>query len=980
MKKEFISRDYFSKNYKGLVWPIALGDEEPGFRNAQLGALHAIGSHFTNRTEPGIVTMPTGSGKTAVLIAAAFLLRANRVLVITPSRLVREQIAEQFETLDVLKKIQALPETIESPKVFSTRERLGSDDDWEKMKDYDVVVGTLPSISPSFENIPNPPTDLFDLVLVDEAHHSPARTWKGIIDAFDDARKILLTATPFRRDNKEIKGRLIYSYPLSKAYHDGIFGEISYIPVELEDAGSTSDIAIAKEADRQYKADSSAGFDHRIMIRTDSKKRASELAKLYQDHTDLKLKVVKGDHSLKHVNGVIKSLSDGSLDGIICVDMLGEGFDFPSLKIAAVHSPHKSLAVTLQFVGRFARTAGAHLGPAKFIAVPSEIKIESERLYRSGTVWQEMIANLSSARVERETAVREALESFEKSGGYDCEEFDDMSLYTIEPYHHVKVYSTAGRVDLRGEIAWPQDIEVIHERISDSLNTAIFITKEVKRSSFSKDDRFNNVEHDAFIIYYDEDAKLVFLCFTRRTPGFYDLVLQGVALEGGNILPLNRINRALNGLKNHEFFNVGMRNRSKSSTSESYRIISGAGADKAIQPSDSRLYHRGHCFGSAEDNGEEVTIGISSTSKIWSNKSSQIPELIAWCKSLAKKVTSDLNENTRCGLDLLSVGQELEKVPENVMYSDWDREIYKGSYVVEFLVACDWQSCPLLDCDIEIDYDSITDREITFNIVVFEDRFPFKFSILGGELFAPLSETKLFARKMGSRVPLECLLNDYPLVFYTGELSSFHGLSFMPSHENSTNFRLENIIPVDWEGNGVDVRNECKPDSDHGISIQSYLSMHLAEDDDLDVVYFDHGTGEIADFITVNRQDEGVLIEFYHCKKAGGLKPGDRVEDAYEVCGQSIKCTIYTRPSKLFERINYRFNERKGACTFIKGDLDTLRKLVCEVPPATITFRIIAVQPGISADSITGKLGNILASVDDYLIRERHDHFRILGS
>lgn len=41
---------------------------------------------------------------------------------------------------------------------------------------------------------------------------------------------------------------------------------------------------------------------------------------------------------------------------MICVDMLGEGFDFPNLKIAAIHEPHKSLASTLQFIGRFART------------------------------------------------------------------------------------------------------------------------------------------------------------------------------------------------------------------------------------------------------------------------------------------------------------------------------------------------------------------------------------------------------------------------------------------------------------------------------------------------------------------------------------------------------------------------------------------------------------------------------------------------
>ncbi|MFS8172338.1 DEAD/DEAH box helicase [Vreelandella titanicae] len=823
-----MSDGYFSKNYKNLLWPIAVGDEHPGFRNAQLGALHAIGAHFTNRLDPGIVTMPTGSGKTAVLMAAAYLLRAKRILIITPSRLVREQIAEQFETLTVLKKIEALQNDVPAPKVYSTRERLGADEGWELMKDFDVIVGTLPSISPSFDNIPTPPEDLFDLVLVDEAHHSPAKTWKSIIDAFPDAKKVLFTATPFRRDNKEIKGRLIYSYSLSKAYRDGVFGEISYVPVELVVKDQIADVAIAKEAESQYERDKRDGFNHRIMVRTDSRKRASELSKIYQETTRLNLKVVKGDHSLKYVKSIIEKLKNGIIDGIICVDMLGEGFDFPNLKIAAIHSPHKSLAVTLQFVGRFARTSGEHLGSAKFIAIPSEIKIESEKLYKSGVVWQEMIANLSSARVERETAVREVLESFDKDERFEGDEYDDLSLYSLEIYHHIKVYSVPGDVDLMGQIEWPKDIEVVHERVSDTLNTKIYITREIKKSGFSKDDRFNNIEHDSFIIYHDEEAKLVFLCFTRRTPGFYDLIMKGIASGGGSILPLDQINKALNGLKNHEFYNVGMRNRSKSSTSESYRIISGSGADKAIQPSDARLYHRGHCFGSAEDNGEEVTIGISSASKIWSNKTSQIPGLISWCKSIAKKLASDANEDTKSGLDFLSVGKKLEAIPKDVMFGDWDREIYKGVYTVEFQGLKGYQTGQLLDCDIVIDYESLSATGFYFKIIIDEEAFVYKYTIDGGSLFIAERENVLFVRKGNDRSTLENLLNEYPLVFYTGKLSSFHGLSYMPSYEGGFNFRRENIMPINWAANNVDVTNECNPDSEKGVSIQTYLAKYLS--------------------------------------------------------------------------------------------------------------------------------------------------------
>ena len=42
---------------------------------------------------------------------------------------------------------------------------------------------------------------------------------------------------------------------------------------------------------------------------------------------------------------------------VICVNMLGEGFDLPELKIVALHDLHKSLPILLQFAGRFSRTS-----------------------------------------------------------------------------------------------------------------------------------------------------------------------------------------------------------------------------------------------------------------------------------------------------------------------------------------------------------------------------------------------------------------------------------------------------------------------------------------------------------------------------------------------------------------------------------------------------------------------------------------------
>ena len=57
----------------------------------------------------------------------------------------------------------------------------------------------------------------------------------------------------------------------------------------------------------------------------------------------------------------LDTLHDRQSRVVVCVDMLGEGFDLPQLKVAAIHDLHKSLAVTLQFIGRFARALNAVL-------------------------------------------------------------------------------------------------------------------------------------------------------------------------------------------------------------------------------------------------------------------------------------------------------------------------------------------------------------------------------------------------------------------------------------------------------------------------------------------------------------------------------------------------------------------------------------------------------------------------------------------
>jgi superfamily II DNA or RNA helicase len=630
---------YFQRYYNLFRYPFA-SEDGAGFRPPQLGAIHAVAGHFSQRHNPAIVTMPTGSGKTGVMVACTFVLRATRVLIVTPSRLVREQIAEEVGDLALLRKLGALPNDICRPKVCSVGQRITTSNRWSELAEYDVVVGTVQSISPALESVAPPNPDQFDLVLVDEAHHSSAQTWQALLDCFPSARRVLFTATPFRRDGQEIRGRFVFTYELRQAHQDGVFGQLRYQPVEQRGDQFSRDAAVAKATEAQLRADREAGLDHLIMVRTDRKTRADELAEVYAQHTDLRLVPLNSNHSLRHAKSVITKLRDGELDGIITVNMLGEGFDFPQLKIAAIHAPHKSLSATLQFIGRFVRTSRENVGTATFLAVPDDIEIERQRLFEVGAGWQDIIENLSADQIEREVKTREVLDSF-GSSDHVTPDFSELSLYALEPYHHVKIYRAAGKIDLNANIDFPANMDVAYQAVSPAQQAVVWITREHSSVRWCSNGRIIDVRHDLFIVYYDETSRLLFICASLRADGLYEYLARQLMEGEPRILPLARVNRALNGLTSLKFYNVGLRNRVMGIRTESYRIITGPSAGHAILPSDARLFHRGHCFGSANDREDRVTIGLSSASKVWSNRSSQLPELIAWCHELARRIDAD---------------------------------------------------------------------------------------------------------------------------------------------------------------------------------------------------------------------------------------------------------------------------------------------------------------------------------------------------
>jgi superfamily II DNA or RNA helicase len=152
----------------------------PLWRAPQKGALGSLLAYWSlPHQNPAVLSIPTGAGKSAIATAAPYLLGAERVLVVVPSRDLRKQLAADFRDENVIRSIGARTgET--SPEVI---EVTGLVEDWESLGPADVVIGLPHSLSPVQYESP-PPADLFDMIVVDEAHHAPATTWRAILDHY----------------------------------------------------------------------------------------------------------------------------------------------------------------------------------------------------------------------------------------------------------------------------------------------------------------------------------------------------------------------------------------------------------------------------------------------------------------------------------------------------------------------------------------------------------------------------------------------------------------------------------------------------------------------------------------------------------------------------------------------------------------------------------------------------------------------------
>src|SRR5699024_7042913 len=142
-----------------------------------------------------------------------------------------------------------------------------------------------------------------------------------------------------------------------------------------------------------------AGHEHLLLARVGTKPRADEIHALYSRLApEFAPKVIYDSLRASERDAAIHAMRERSSRVIVCVDMLGEGFDLPTIKVGAFHDTHRSLSPMVQLIGRLARTsAPVRIGTASvFIRQDPKQALSPLRfLLREDPDWDKVLSDIT---------------------------------------------------------------------------------------------------------------------------------------------------------------------------------------------------------------------------------------------------------------------------------------------------------------------------------------------------------------------------------------------------------------------------------------------------------------------------------------------------------------------------------------------------------------------------------------------------------
>jgi superfamily II DNA or RNA helicase len=218
-------------------WKSVVSIHETTLRPPQRSALFKCLEYDVNiesESNPVIINMPTGTGKTGVIASLIFKSEFKRTLVVVPSDALRNQISNDLIDIEKYISWKVIPDSSEQPTVSKLESGGINKIASEQIEENFVIVATSQILNSFKDEELGNFLNNFERLIFDEAHHSEAPTWNRIRKNFNDRKKKIFqfTATPYRGDGKKLEGDLIYQYSVSKAFEAGIFEKIQFKEVK----------------------------------------------------------------------------------------------------------------------------------------------------------------------------------------------------------------------------------------------------------------------------------------------------------------------------------------------------------------------------------------------------------------------------------------------------------------------------------------------------------------------------------------------------------------------------------------------------------------------------------------------------------------------------------------------------------------------------------------------------------------------------
>ncbi len=372
------------------------------------------------------------------------------------------------------------------------------------------------------------------MIVIDEAHHALAKTYKEMWERFPNAKFLGLTATPCRLNGKgftDLFDILVQSWSVPEFISKGRLATYDFVSIKsdgvtqrlidsLQKRGADGDYQ-NKEMDmllnkkpsieRLYRSLDEFGKDRKGIVYAINISHAQKITKQYQEH-GVKAIAIDSKTPATERQQDIEAFKKGDIQVLVNVDIFSEGFDCPDVEFVQLARPTLSLAKYLQMVGRGLRVAKGK---------KNCVIIDNVGLYRvfglPSQVWNWNAMFEGKLRVGKKKETPKEREYFLMNEKQDCIQIHPDSEMMMVMSHEELLQTLQYRefVDSKGEFA------II--KLPDGKMTVV--NRQGEQVLEPGD-------------YYDMkllDGNILFYRPRRKAKCYYDLLAKAVIDDGTNV-------------------------------------------------------------------------------------------------------------------------------------------------------------------------------------------------------------------------------------------------------------------------------------------------------------------------------------------------------------------------------------------------------------------------------------------------------------